>query len=119
MRYVVAVAEERSFTRAAERCFVVQSALSHQIKALERELGVTLFARTNRRVEPTAAGEAFLIAARAGLDAAEHVGRVVPELSRSYFYGHATSVGHSRGRHGGLRRRDLGLAPGGSGGPVR
>jgi len=71
MRYVVAVAEERSFTRAAERCFVVQSALSHQIKALERELGVTLFARTNRRVEPTAAGEAFLIAARAGLDAAE------------------------------------------------
>lgn len=71
MRYVVAVAEERSFTRAAERCFVVQSALSHQIKALERELGVTLFARTNRRVELTSAGEAFLDAARASLDAAE------------------------------------------------
>lgn len=71
MRYVVAVAEERNFTRAAERCFVVQSALSHQIKALERELGVALFARTNRRVELTAAGEAFLSAARASLDAAE------------------------------------------------
>ncbi|GAA4479818.1 LysR family transcriptional regulator [Rhodococcus olei] len=71
MRYVVAVAEERSFTRAAERCFVVQSALSHQIKALERELGVTLFARTSRRVEPTAAGDAFLHAARASLEAAE------------------------------------------------
>ncbi len=71
MRYVVAVAEERSFTRAAERCFVVQSALSHQIKALERELGVTLFARTNRRVEITSAGAAFLAAARASLDAAE------------------------------------------------
>ncbi len=70
MRYVVAVAEERSFTRAAERCFVVQSALSHQIKALERELGVTLFARTSRRVELTAAGEAFLAAARMSLDAA-------------------------------------------------
>ena len=39
LRYAVAVAEERSFTRAAERCFVVQSALSHQIKALERESG--------------------------------------------------------------------------------
>lgn len=71
MRYVVAVAEERSFTRAADRCFVVQSALSHQIKALERELGVTLFARTNRRVELTAAGDAFLGAARTSLNAAE------------------------------------------------
>lgn len=71
MRYVVAVAEERSFTRAAERSFVVQSALSHQIKALERELGVTLFARTSRRVELTAAGEAFLVHARAALEAAD------------------------------------------------
>lgn len=71
LRYVVAVAETRSFTRAAERCFVVQSALSHQIKALERELGVRLFARSSRRVELTAAGQAFLTAARAGLDAVD------------------------------------------------
>lgn len=71
MRYVIAIAEERSFTRAAERCFVVQSSLSHQIKALEREIGVTLFARTSRRVELTPAGEAFLAAARVSLDAAE------------------------------------------------
>lgn len=71
MRYVVAIAEERSFTRAAERCFVVQSALSHQIKALEHELGVALFARTNRRVALTPAGEAFLASARASLEAAE------------------------------------------------
>lgn len=71
LRYVVAVAEERSFTRAAERCFVVQSALSHQIKALERELGVALFARSSRRVELTPSGEAFLPAARASLEASE------------------------------------------------
>ena len=71
MRYVVAIAEEKNFTRAAERCFVVQSSLSHQIKALENELGVTLFARSSRRVELTAAGEAFLLQARASLDAAE------------------------------------------------
>ncbi|MFW0790210.1 LysR family transcriptional regulator [Gordonia sp. CPCC 205333] len=71
MRYVIAIAEERSFTRAAERCFVVQSSLSHQIKALEHELGVVLFARTSRRVELTEAGEAFLAGARASLDAAE------------------------------------------------
>lgn len=71
LRYVVAVAEERSFTRAAERCFVVQSALSHQIKALERELGIQLFARTSRRVELTPAGDVFVARARESLCAAE------------------------------------------------
>ena len=71
LRYVLAVAEERNFTRAAERCFVVQSALSHQVKSLERELGVDLFARTSRRVELTTAGAAFLPSARAALDAAD------------------------------------------------
>src|SRR5690348_4001071 len=70
-RYVAAVAEEGNFTRAAARCFVVQSALSHQIKRLEEELGVTLFNRTSRRVELTAAGTAFLAAARTALNAAE------------------------------------------------
>lgn len=49
MRYVVAVAETNSFTRAAERCRVVQSALSHQVARLERELGAKLFERTSRR----------------------------------------------------------------------
>ncbi|WP_218184615.1 LysR substrate-binding domain-containing protein [Nigerium massiliense] len=71
LRYAVAVAEERSFTRAAERCFVVQSALSHQIKALEGEIGVRLFARNSRRVELTPAGEAFVASARESLRAAE------------------------------------------------
>jgi hypothetical protein len=58
MRYVIAVAQTRNFTRAAEQCFVVQSALSHRIAGLERELGVKLFARTSRRVQLTAAGAA-------------------------------------------------------------
>lgn len=71
LRYVLAVAEERNFTRAAQNTHVVQSALSHQIKALERELGVQLFARTSRRVELTEAGHAFVAGARATLDAAE------------------------------------------------
>ncbi|MEU9303455.1 LysR family transcriptional regulator [Streptomyces sp. NPDC048269] len=71
MRYVVAVAETRNFTRAAEQCLVVQSALSHQIARLERELGAKLFDRTSRRVRLTPAGEAFLPAARQALDAAE------------------------------------------------
>ena len=71
LRYAVAIAEEQSFTRAAERCFVVQSALSRQIKSLESELGVRLFARTSRKVEVTPAGEAFVKPARLCLQAAE------------------------------------------------
>lgn len=71
MRYVVAVAETANFTRAAEQCLVVQSALSHQIARLERELGAKLFDRTSRSVRLTPAGEAFLPAARQALDAAE------------------------------------------------
>jgi DNA-binding transcriptional LysR family regulator len=71
MRYVVAVAETSNFTRAAEQCLVVQSALSHQIARLERELGARLFDRTSRRVRLTPSGEAFLPAARQALDAAE------------------------------------------------
>ena len=67
----MAIAEEQSFTRAAQRCFVVQSALSRQIKSLESELGVRLFARTSRKVEVTPAGEAFVKQARLCLQAAE------------------------------------------------
>ncbi|MFD9409693.1 LysR family transcriptional regulator [Streptomyces sp. NPDC059989] len=87
MRYVIAVAETNSFTRAAERCLVVQSALSHQIARLERELGARLFERTSRRVRLTPAGAAFLPAARQCLDAAE---RAAAEV--------AAAVGEVRGR---------------------
>ena len=87
MRYAVAVAEAGNFTRAAEQCFVVQSALSHQIKALERELGVELFARTSRKVEPTAAGRAFVDGARRTLAQAD---RTVADA--------AAAVGQIRGR---------------------
>jgi DNA-binding transcriptional LysR family regulator len=87
MRYVVAVAETSSFTRAAERCLVVQSALSHQVARLEKELGARLFERTSRRVRLTPAGEAFLPAARQCLRAAE---RAAAEV--------AAAVGEVRGR---------------------
>ncbi|WP_170210458.1 LysR family transcriptional regulator [Saccharopolyspora antimicrobica] len=71
LAYVVAVAETGSFTRAAQRCFVVQSALSEQVARLESELGVRLFERTSRRVQITPAGEGFLGPAREALAAAE------------------------------------------------
>ncbi len=57
------MARHRHFTRAAEELHVAQSALSHQIRRLEQELGVALFERTSRRVTPTEAGQA--VAARA------------------------------------------------------
>jgi DNA-binding transcriptional LysR family regulator len=63
LRYVEAVARHRHFTRAAAELHVAQSALSHQVRRLEAELGTELFERTSRRVAATEAGEA--VAARA------------------------------------------------------
>ncbi|MBS9478159.1 LysR family transcriptional regulator [Ancylobacter radicis] len=56
----IAVARERSFTRAASRMGVSQSALSHTIRQLEARLGVRLLTRTTRAVSPTEAGERLL-----------------------------------------------------------
>jgi LysR family transcriptional activator of glutamate synthase operon len=63
LRCVEAVARHRHFTRAADELHVAQSALSHQVRRLEAELGIALFERTSRRVTPTEAGLA--VAARA------------------------------------------------------
>jgi DNA-binding transcriptional LysR family regulator len=71
LRYFVAIAEERSFTRAGERLWVAQPGLSTQIRRLESELGVQLFERHTRGVDLTDAGELFLERARAALAAAE------------------------------------------------
>ncbi|BBX83651.1 LysR family transcriptional regulator [Mycolicibacterium aubagnense] len=60
LRYTVALAEAKSFTKAAESSFVVQSALSQQVRRFEEELGVALFERTTRSVSLTPAGEALM-----------------------------------------------------------
>ncbi len=68
LRYFLVVAEELSFTRAAERLHVAQPAVSAQIRALERDVGVTLLRRTTRRVELTEAGRSLADDTRRLLD---------------------------------------------------
>jgi DNA-binding transcriptional LysR family regulator len=67
LQLFIALAEEGSFTKAAQRMNIVQSGLSSSIKALEQELGTRLFDRTTRKVMLTPAGALFMQHARAGL----------------------------------------------------
>ncbi|SEL38366.1 LysR substrate-binding domain-containing protein [Streptacidiphilus jiangxiensis] len=81
LRYFLAVAEERNYTRAAERLHIAQPALSRQVRELERELGVELLARTTHKVEPTEAGRMLLERGPALLEAAESLWRGVREFA--------------------------------------
>jgi DNA-binding transcriptional LysR family regulator len=84
LRYFVEIAECGSFSAAAERLFVAQSALSRQIKELESHLQAPLFERTSRLPRLTAAGEAFFPRART----------LLTELHKASE--HATQVGHGQ-----------------------
>src|ERR1700759_237144 len=91
LRYLVALADERHFTRAAEREHIAQPALSQQIRRLEEEVGVALVERTTRRVSITEAGELLVARARrilSELNAAE----AALEALRGVLTGHV-SVG--------------------------
>src|SRR6187399_804629 len=72
LRYIVAVANERSFGRAAQKCFVSQPALSVAIQKLEEELGARLFERGMSEVSVTPLGERIV----------EQAQRVLEELAR-------------------------------------
>ena len=80
LRYLEAVARHRHFTRAAEELHVAQSALSHQIRRLEAELGAELLARTTRSVELTEAGELAVARARGALAEADGLREGIDEL---------------------------------------
>jgi DNA-binding transcriptional LysR family regulator len=77
LRTFAAVAHRRSFTQAADDLHIAQQAVSQQIKALERSLGVTLLRRTSRHVELTAEGTVFLADCRRILAAADRAARRV------------------------------------------
>ncbi|MET7935517.1 LysR family transcriptional regulator [Streptomyces sp. NPDC005322] len=80
LEYFVAVAEERHFTKAAQRVMVSQSGLSASVRALERELGAPLFVRTTRSVELTGAGRALLVEAVRTLAGARAAKEAVAEV---------------------------------------
>jgi len=81
LRYLVAVAEEGSFTRAAAREHVAQPAVSTAVRQLERELGVELLERGRRGVRPTEAGRAVLAHAQTALAAVAQARQVADDLA--------------------------------------
>ncbi|WLG38570.1 LysR family transcriptional regulator [Pseudomonas rhodesiae] len=80
LRYFVEIADSGSFSAAAERLFVAQSALSRQIKALEHQLQTPLFERTARQPKLTAAGEAFYPRARNLLSELQKASEVATQI---------------------------------------
>ncbi|WP_203606619.1 LysR substrate-binding domain-containing protein [Streptomyces sp. SID11385] len=97
LRYFAAVAEELHFTRAAERLYVSQPALSKQIRALEKQVGAALFERDRREVRLSAAGAALLPHAQRMLAeweaAQEAVARAVADQAAVLVVGMSTSPG--------------------------
>jgi DNA-binding transcriptional LysR family regulator len=81
LEYLIAVAEEANFTRAAERVHVSQSGVSAQIRQLERDLGATLIDRSSRTARLTDAGTAALAHARAALAAVAALRQAVDEVN--------------------------------------
>src|SRR5882757_10408081 len=81
LEYFVAVAEEASFTRAAERVHVAQPGVSAQIRRLERELGHELLDRSGRTVRVTEVGRSVLPHARAALAAVASARTAVDDLA--------------------------------------
>ncbi|WP_110975086.1 LysR substrate-binding domain-containing protein [Acinetobacter sp. WCHAc060042] len=89
LRYFVAVAEELNFTKAAQRMCTVQPSLSQQIKDLEHEVGAQLLIRTNRKVELTEEGKAFLKQALLSLEYAEKAiydARQIANMSKDHLH---------------------------------
>jgi LysR family hydrogen peroxide-inducible transcriptional activator len=97
LRFVVAVAKERNFRRASEKCFVSQPALSLAIKKLEEDLGVMIFERSRTDISPTLIGEKIIEQAIKALEEVNHIREIAKQgnnqLSGAFRLGLIYSVG--------------------------
>jgi DNA-binding transcriptional LysR family regulator len=82
LQYAVQIAQERNFSRAAEKLHIAQPSLSQQLSKMEKELGVLLFHRNTNAVEPTHAGERFVEKARRILDLVEQLRIEMEDISQ-------------------------------------
>jgi len=82
LQYVVQIAAEKNFSRAAEKLHIAQPSLSQQLSKLEKEIGVLLFRRTTNTVELTHAGSVFTDKATAILDAVEQLRQEMDDLAQ-------------------------------------
>ncbi|PKO46520.1 MAG: LysR family transcriptional regulator [Betaproteobacteria bacterium HGW-Betaproteobacteria-22] len=97
LRFVVAVAKERNFRRASEKCYVSQPALSLAIKKLEEDLGVTIFERSRTDISPTPIGEKIIEQATRALEEVNQIRAIAKQgnnqLSGVFRLGLIYSVG--------------------------
>src|SRR5690349_23964022 len=105
LEYLVAVAEEANFTRAAQRVRISQSGVSAQVRQLEREVGAALIDRSARAARLTDAGAAALPHARAALAAAAALRQAVGEVPGRLRGGPAVRLGARRTATGVFRAR--------------
>lgn len=117
LRYFVEIAESGSFSAAAERLYIAQSALSRQIRELEQQLDTALFERTARQPRLTAAGAAFLPRARQVLQDLDKAGTLAREVGQglrgSLRLSHSSTVpltGTLLQRLGGYLRENTGVS---------
>lgn len=85
LEYFVAVAETLNFTQAAKRCFISQTAMSLQIKALEEEVGIPLFIRDKHHVTLTSAGRVYLTEAREILKRMDEAAKMAKNASEGNY----------------------------------
>lgn len=83
LQYVLQIAEEKNFSRAADKLHIAQPSLSQQLSKLEKEIGVLLFQRTTNSVEMTHAGEVFVERAQKILDSMEQLRKEMSDISQT------------------------------------